>query len=137
VVPTRSIPSTRAPLREKGDLGNGVTVRLSDIQQVDGEARGPGEVAGPALRVSIEVQNSTNNEVSMELALANLYYGRNRTPASPLSGPGLRTFPPMIAAGKAASARYVFGVPKQGRNPLAVEFSYTVEAPTVIFEGNL
>jgi hypothetical protein len=114
-----------------------VTVRVSDIQQVDGEAQGPGEVAGPALRVSIEVQNSTDNEISMELALANLYFGPDRAPASSLSGPGLRAFPPKIASGKSASARYVFGVPKQGRNPLAVEFSYTVEAPTVIFEGNL
>lgn len=137
VVPTRSVPSTRAPLRQKGDLGNGVTVQVSDIQQVDGEAQGPGEVAGPALRVSVEVQNGTDNEISMELALANLYYGPDRTPASSLSGPGVRSFPAAIAAGKSASARYVFGVPKQRRNPLAVEFSYTVDAPTVIFEGNL
>ena len=136
-MPTRNIPSTRAPLREKGDLGNGVSVRVSDIQQVDGEAQGPGEVAGPALRVSIEVQNRTDNEISMELALANLYYGPDRAPASSLSGPGARSFPETIEPGKAAFARYVFGVPKQGHNPLAVEFSYTVEAPTMIFEGNL
>ena len=114
-----------------------MSVRVSNIQQVDGEAQGPGEVAGPALRVSIEVQNSTDNEISMELALANLYYGTDRTPASALSGPGVRPFPETIESDKAATAQYVFGVPKQSRNPLAVEFSYTVEAPTVIFEGNL
>jgi hypothetical protein len=73
----------------------------------------------------------------MELALANLYYGPDKLPASPLSGPGLRAFPRRIASGQSASARYVFGVPEQGRNPLVVEFSYTVDAPTIIFEGDL
>ena len=53
-------------------------MRVSKIESVDGEAQGPGEVAGPALRVSIEVENTSGEDVAMDLALTNLYYGKDR-----------------------------------------------------------
>jgi cytoskeletal protein RodZ len=137
VVPTRSTTSTRAPLREKADLDDGVAVRVSRIEPVEGEAQGPGEVAGPALRVSIEVQNTSGEDVAMDLALANLYYGEDKTPASVLSGPGASPLPGTLAAGDRASGRYVFGVPDRGRNPLVVEFSLRADTPTILFEGRL
>lgn len=137
VVPTRVTTSTRAPLREKADVDDGVVVRVSRIESVDGEAQGPGEVAGPALRVSVEVENSSGEDVAMDLALTNLYYGRDRTPASTLSGPGARPLPGRLASGKKASGRYVFGVPAKGRNPLVVEFSLQADRPTILFEGDL
>ena len=137
VVPTRVTTSTRAPLREKADVDDGVVVRVSRIESVDGEAQGPGEVAGPALRVSVEVENSSGEDVAMDLALTNLYYGRDRTPASTLSGPGARSLPGRLASGKKASGRYVFGVPAKGRNPLVVEFSLQADRPTILFEGSL
>ena len=137
VVPTRSTTSTRAPLRKKADVDDGVAVRVSRIQAVEGEARGPGEVAGPALRVSIEVNNTSGEELAMDLALTNLYYGKDRTPASTLSGPGASPLPATLAPGKQASGRYVFGVPARGRNPLVIEFSLRADRPTILFEGNL
>jgi hypothetical protein len=137
VVPTRSTASTRAPLREKADVDDGIAVRVSRIQTVDGEAQGPGEVAGPALRVSVEVENTSGEDVAMDLALTNLYYGKDRTPASTLSGPGASPLPGTLAAGQKASGRYVFGVPARGRNPLVVEFSLRADRPTILFEGNL
>jgi cytoskeletal protein RodZ len=137
VVPTRSTTSTRAPLREKADVDDGIAVRVSRIESVDGEAQGPGEIAGPALRVSVEVENTSGEDVAMDLALTNLYYGKDRTPASTLSGPGANPLPGTLAAGKKASGRYIFGVPARGRNPLVVEFSLQADRPTILFEGNL
>lgn len=137
VVPTRSTTSTRAPLREKADVDDGVAVRVSRIESVDGEAQGPGEVAGPALRVSIAVENTSGEDVSMDLALTNLYYGKERTPASVLSGPGVRQLPGTLASGQSAAGQFVFGVPKRDRNPLVVEFSLRADTPTILFEGRL
>jgi hypothetical protein len=110
---------------------------VSRIESVDGEAQGPGEIAGPALRVNIVVENTSGEDVAMDLALTNLYYGKERTPASTLSGPGARPLPGSLAAGGKASGRYVFGVPARGRNPLVVEFSLRADRPTILFEGNL
>jgi hypothetical protein len=135
VVPTGGTESTTAPLTEKAALGNGVSVQVSKIESVQGEAQGPGEIAGPAVRVSIEVTNGTKKEVPMNLALVNVYYGKNKAPASPLSGPGVAPLSGTIPAGGSASGTYVFGVPVNQRDPLTVEFSYTTDAPTVIFSG--
>jgi len=64
-----------------------------------------------------------------------VYYGKDKTPASTLSGPGLSPLAKPIPAGKSASGSYVFSVPQDERDPLTVEFSYTTDAPTVIFSG--
>ncbi|WP_344801805.1 DUF4352 domain-containing protein [Microlunatus ginsengisoli] len=135
VVPTKPTSATTAPLDQKASLGNGVSVKVSKIESVKGEAQGPGEIAGPAVRVTVEVTNGTDKEVPMDLALVNVYYGKKKTPASTLSGPGLSPLSAPIPAGKSASGTYVFSVPSDQRDPLTVEFSYTTDAPTVIFSG--
>jgi hypothetical protein len=135
VVPTKATASTTAPLGQTASLGNGVSVRVAKIESVKGEAQGPGEIAGPAVRVTIEVSNGTDKEVPMDLALVNLYYGKGKTPASTLSGPGVAPLSAPIAAGKTASGTYVFSVPESERGSVSVEFSYTTDAPTVIFRG--
>jgi cytoskeletal protein RodZ len=135
VVPTKATQSTTAPLDSKASLDNGVSVRVSKIESVKGEAQGPGEIAGPAVRITVEVTNGTNKRVPMDMSLVNLYYGKARTPASTLSGPGYDPLSKPIPAGESGSGKYVFSVPVKGRNPLTVEFSYTTDAPTVIFSG--
>lgn len=135
VVPTRSIVTTEAPLKKKEKLGNGVAVQVTKVESVKGVAQGPGEVAGPSLRVSVTVDNQTAKALNMNLALVNMYYGKSKTPAQALSGPGAKPLGKPIAAGKRSTGRYVFGVPRNQRQTVMVEFSYTTAAPTVIFTG--
>ncbi len=136
VVPTKAVKTTQAPIDEPGKLGNGVTVKVSGIESVKGVAHGPGEIAGPALRVSITVNNDTAKPVSMGLALANLYYGREKSPARELSGPGAKALTASIRAGDSATGAYVFSVPTSERKHIAVEFSYTTRAPVIVFSGS-
>lgn len=135
VVPTQATKTTTVPLDKKGTLGGGVVASVSKVESVKGVAKGPGEVAGPAVRVTVSVHNGSSKPISMNLALVNLYYGKDKTPASPLSGPKVSPLSAPIAPGKTDSGRYVFSVPSNERDLLSVEFSYTTEAPTVIFKG--
>lgn len=136
VVKTSSPAKTiRASLHTKRKLGNGVAVTVTEIEPVQGVAHGPGEIAGPALRVSVEVANGTNRPVDLEDALVNMYYSKAKTPAHRLSGPGVEPFRGSVAPGKAESGRYVFRVPDDQRKVVTVEFSYSTHAPTVIFSG--
>jgi hypothetical protein len=135
VVPTQSTTTTNAPIDDTASLGNGVDVRVSEVESVQGDAKGPGEISGPAVRVSVEVRNTSDEEVAMDLALVNVYYGKDKTPASALSGPGLAPLSGSIPAGKSATGAYVFSVPEDQREQLTVEFSYSTDAPTVIFSG--
>ena len=136
VVPTKSVETTTVPLDKKAKSGKDVTVRVLKFEDVKGKAQGPGEIAGPALRVTVEVINGSTERLPMDLALVNLYYGKDKTPASGLSGPGAKPLIKPVAAGTSASGRYVFGVPKSEQDQLTVEFSYTTDAPTVVFSGS-
>ena len=125
--------TTSASLDETAESGEGVSVKVVKIEHVQGKANGPGEVAGPAVRLTVQVANGSPKQLSMELALVNVYYGEARTPAASLSGPGADPLAGSIDPGKSASGRYVFGVPRSKQDQLTVEFSYTTDAPTVIF----
>jgi hypothetical protein len=135
VVPTHSTTTTSAPMGDKVVLADGVEVEVSDVKSVKGEAQGPGEIAGPAVRVTLDVRNKSDKDVSMSMAVVNLYYGSDKTPASTLSGPGLDPLPAAVAAGSSATGSYVFSVPENDRNQVVVEFSYSTESPTVLFSG--
>ena len=133
----KQIPTTRAPITKPGDLGNGVVVKVAQVESVKGTAQGPGEIAGPALRVTISVNNGAAKALAMGSSVVNLYYGTGRIPAGPLSGPGAKQLTGSIRPGATATGTYVFGVPKNQRTHIEVEFSYTTDAPTVIFSGAL
>jgi hypothetical protein len=137
VVPTREPTAVRTGLKESAPAGVGVSASVERIEAVDGEARGPGEIAGPALRVTIRLRNDSDRELRTELGLINLYYGADRTPASTLSGPGAAAFPATIAAGGTGEGTSVFTVPTEARDRIEVEFSYSTDVPVVIFSGSV
>lgn len=126
----------RVELDETAELGNGVSVAVTRIEAVQGEGRGPGETSGPALRVTITLENTTGESVDVSLALATLYYGADDAPAGDLSAPGVRPITGSLAPGESVSGRYVFGVPVDERDQVRVDFTYDVSAPKAIFSGS-
>ena len=135
VEPTRTPTSVRTDLDGKVETTSGVTASVEKVEAVTGEARGPGEIAGPALRVTIKVQNGSRAPIRTELGLINVYYGKDRTPAGTLSGPGVAAFPEQIPAGGSGTGTTVFNVPLSERGRVDVEFSYSTNASVVIFSG--
>ncbi|HSK33029.1 MAG TPA: hypothetical protein VK903_06055 [Propionicimonas sp.] len=136
VVPTAKATSVKTGLDDKAQTSPGVTARVVRVESVSGVAQGPGEIAGPALRVTIDVKNDSNKAIRTELGLINLYYGKARTPAGPLSGPGVAAFPEQIPAGGTGTGTSVFNVPLDERDRIEVEFSYSTDAAVVIFSGS-
>ena len=119
-----------------GDFGTGVTLRITAIEAVAGVGQGPGEVSGPALRLTLEAHNDSAEPVSLEGMVVDLVYGPAETPAMSLSEPGGAPFEGELAPGAAADATYVFGVPEKDRGRIRVSASYTGSAPTVPFQGD-
>jgi hypothetical protein len=135
VEPTRKPTSVKTGIDNKVETAPGVVARVKSLEAVKGEARGPGEIAGPALRVTISIQNDSKKAIRTELGLINVYYGKDRKPAGTLSGPGVTAFPAEIPAGGTGTGTSVFSVPTSARDRVEVEFSYSTEAPVVIFRG--
>jgi hypothetical protein len=124
------------PLDETADAGTGLEVRLLEIEAIDGEARAQGEVAGPALRVHVEVTNTSDEPISLERTQVEVTYGEDRAPGIVLSGSGTTPFPASVAPGDSATAIVVFVVPLDQRDIVQVAVTQTTGTPIILFEGS-
>jgi hypothetical protein len=123
------------PLDAQAAVGNGIVATLPKIEAIQGSATGPGNIAGPALRITVRIENGTAAGVPLEGVAVNLYYGTDKTPASPLDDPSRRPFGGMLAAGDSADGVYVFSVPADARDSVTVEVGYQAGAPLLLFTG--
>jgi hypothetical protein len=112
-----------------------VTATLPEIEEITGQATGPGDVAGPALRVTVRIQNGTQEAIALDEVSVNAYYRADLTPAPPLNDPSASAFFGPLPAGEAAEAVYVFRVPPEQRGQVTLEVGYRPGAPLAIFSG--
>lgn len=115
--------------------GNGVVASLPRIESIQGRASGPGNVAGPAVRVTVRITNGTHSVVSLDGVAVNMYYGADRVPASPLDDPSQLPFHGSLQPGRSADGVYVFSVPTDARGSVTVEVGYQAGAPLLEFAG--
>lgn len=134
VVPSREIETKEVQMEEAADL-QGVAVEVVKLESVEGEATGFGEVAGPAVRVTVTVTNNTSTPVPLDGALVNLYYGADKAPAGEMSGPGADPLSGMVEPGATATGVNVFGVPRDARDKIIVEVFVSVDVPMLQFVG--
>jgi hypothetical protein len=136
VVPVEQAASNPAiPLTATADFGTGMELRIVRVESVQGVARAMGEIAGPALRLTLRMSNGSDSAVSLDSAVVNVSSGAGHTPASTLSGPGSKAFHGEVAPDDSMTGAYVFGVPEGARDRLQVTVSYSSEAPVVVFTG--
>lgn len=126
--------SPAIPLDQAAEPAAGVRVALASITAIEGEASGPGEVKGPALEITVNVENASANEALTDTLIVNVYYGPERTPANILVRPR-QDLPSSIASGESAKGVYAFSVPEDARGQIVVEVDLAVELPVVLFEG--
>jgi hypothetical protein len=125
------------PLDAQAGAGDGVVATLPRIEEIQGSAEGPGNVSGPALRVTVRIANGTADPVTLDGVAVNLFYGPTRTPASPLEDASQRSFTGSLEPGGSADGVYVFSVPADARDAVAVEVGYQVGAPFLLFTGSV
>ena len=119
----------------EADVATGVKTKVKALKSVQGEARGVGEVGGPAVQFTLEVTNTTAAPISLAEAVVNVERGADRIPAEELSGPGAVPFPAEVAPGQKVSGVFVFQVPPEERKTVRVLFHYQAVLPVAAFEG--
>ena len=138
---TSEVPSvvdeTAAPvaLSATADFGGGVTGKIVKLESINASARLPGEVAGPALRITFSVTNGSASTIDLRLVTVNVTNSVG-TPAVPISGNGTNLFTGTLGAGKSAQGIYVLSLATQNRNPVTISVSYSSSAKVVLFTGN-
>ncbi|MET3811359.1 hypothetical protein [Arthrobacter sp. UYEF3] len=132
------IPQPRAgvvALNATAVLKSGARVRIEKMEAVQGEATGPGEVAGPALRFQVTVDNPTSVALPTANPVLALAYGAALTPGLQLGGPGATRLPDAVNAHGSASAVYVFNVAADQREKVLILVNFGVAEDVLAFEG--
>lgn len=116
---------------------NDVAVSLTKIESVQGEARLPGEIAGPAIRVTVRVRNGSSTALDVGNVRVNAYYGNDQTPAGVLTAPGGKPFEGKIAPRTEAEGVYLFAIPISERNSVRITVDTTAGVPVAVFTGRM
>jgi|GEM_PF-1955392 len=136
-------PAPPAATREPGPVDidepavivPGLTASIDSIEAVQGEASGPGEVAGPSIRFVVTVVNGTTSTVNLANTVVTVYYGADEVPASELRKPGGSPLPAEVAAGSSATGTYIFSIPTDQRDQVRIMVDYSVDVSPLVFEG--
>jgi hypothetical protein len=123
------------PIDEPGTIEPGVTASIDTIEAVQGEAKGPGEVAGPAIRFRVSISNATTAAIDLGATVVTVDYGADRIPALELFEPGASPLPDSVEPGATATAVYIFTVPVDQRGLVHITVDYSVGVPPLEFTG--
>ncbi len=126
-----------ADLDDAVAVEGGPRVSVSSIEDVDGEAVVPGEVSGPAVRITVDVENDTDEAIDLTTAVVTLYAGDSGLQANPVSKPAGKAFPSAVAPGRTAEGAFVFELPEDQRSGVRVEVDLSVSDPLIAFEGDI
>ncbi|HWV50456.1 MAG TPA: hypothetical protein VN035_13470 [Microbacterium sp.] len=114
---------------------DGVVVSLPLVEAIEGEAVAPGETSGPAIRVTVRIENATDEPLDTAFVVVNAYTGADRAPAPSLTKPGGAPFEGSLGAGESAEGVYLFTLPADERSDVTIGVDYRAGEPTVVFEG--
>ncbi|MGY1665226.1 hypothetical protein [Geodermatophilus sp. SYSU D00696] len=124
------------PLDSSVTVDDDVAVTLEGIEAIEGSGLGPGNVGGPALRITVRFDNRTADAVDLSGVAVDLSYGTERVPGSPLDDPSAASVAGMLEPGETAEGVYVFGVPTETRDTVTVSVGYQPGAPYAVFTGS-
>ncbi|QKD80303.1 DUF4352 domain-containing protein [Actinomyces marmotae] len=132
----RGASAPAVALNESSSTGD-ATVKVTSVEAIDvsGDSLAPGEIAGPALQVTISV-TAGSQDVDLSGASATLTYGEDATPASPLRDAEGTELPSSVAAGETVTGSFRFSVPADARDKVTVSVTVVPGQPAVVFQGS-
>ncbi|GAA3602690.1 hypothetical protein [Agrococcus terreus] len=114
-----------------------VRVTLADAERVQGVARLPGEISGPAVRLTVRIDNDGGAPLDAEYVVVSAFYGAARTPANELGEPGGAPFSGTIPPGGSAEGVYVFEASDAELADVLVRVETAAGEPAATFRGDL
>lgn len=138
VEPARPDPGTLAPvgISDVADFGSGVTVRVAGMEPTEATAKLPGEIAGPAVLVTVELRNATSKPVDLD-GVAVTMTDASGGPVIAHMDPRAVPFSGSVAPGATASGTYLFRIDPVQREDVTLTVKYSSETPTAIMRGSL
>ena len=121
------------PLTATAELGDVSTV-ITNVSALTTTATGPGEIAGPAVAVQVQLKNNSGAPVSLDSVFVSLN-DSDGAPGQPTTSDPARPVSGELGPGAQADGVYVFRVSTAGRNPITILVSNSDSAEVVSFVG--
>jgi hypothetical protein len=118
------------PAGQPAPFGNGLVANVTHVDELMLEARGPGEVAGPGVGVTVELTNESADPVDLDGVVVNAYYGAG-IPASASDTAPAAAATGALPPGETRRGVYVFQIPHDDAASLVVEVNYN-GSPNVV-----
>lgn len=124
-----------AEVKQDVKTPSGLTANVVSVESYTATATRPGEVSGPAVKVTLRLTNGTGGAFPLSTATVNAYYGSGATPAAPVAGDtAAKPFTGSLQPGASATAVYVFTVPADEDGAVTVTLSDQAGARLVVFQ---
>jgi len=121
---------------EVAEFGDGVTARLSAVEDVEVEAFMPGEVSGPGVAITLEISNGSTDPINLDNVTVDLVEPPDVSATLITTHEDTRLAGD-LAPGDTGTGTYQFTIAVDARAEIAVRVTYAAPEPTVVFEGSL
>lgn len=136
VAPVDPGPTQEAQLGDTAELEGGVNVTVSEVEQLDVKATTPGEIAGPAVALTLTVENDSDEPIDLSTAMVSVT-GSKDSFGQPTTSEPYSPFLGSVEPGETSSGIYVFRLPAEERDSLQVTVEYIAGAPIALFTGDV
>ncbi len=127
------LPTTAAAIDEAVSFDTGMVIEIVAVDAITVTAETPGEVDGPAVRVTVSARNTSSETQPVDSALVTvvagdeLGIGTTAGNPSPLSGD--------VAPGGAVNGTYIFMLDPAADREITVSVNYAAGEPVAVFTG--
>lgn len=135
--PDDPFPEQSPVAPEETGSADGISVDLTKFESVTGEVVGPGDVEAAAVRVTIDITNTGDDPLNLDLVVMNAYMGAQRDPAETYEKPGGQPVSGSLAPGKTATGVYLFRIPEDRRDDVTFVVDYHAGMPAITWRGQV
>ena len=135
VAPQTPKTAPSVPITATASFGGKVTAAITKVAMVKASAKGPGEIAGAAIAITVSIHNGSAKAVDLSGLVVNVA-DKSGAPQIPTSSDPSDPISGSAAAGSDVKGVYVFTIQNTIKNPVSISVSYSTEAPVVLFVGD-
>lgn len=127
------MPTAAATIAEPVALTTGMVIDIISVDAIEVTAETPGEISGPAVRVTVSAQNASTEPQSVDSAVVSVVaengfgIGTTAGDPSPLAGE--------VAPGDTVTGVYVFMLDPAADREITVSVNYAAGEPVAVFTG--
>lgn len=134
-VPAGSVGSVDLATADTGDpvqIEQDVLVEVTNVDGIEVKAIGPGDIAGPGIKVGVRVTNKAATDVDLAGISVTAQYGD--APATPVTPDGEEQLSTALPQGKSATGTYLFRNPDDTSADLTIRVEYNRSQNVVVVQ---